>query len=110
MLAAPAAQGWTAADINTMIREWVSVGGNYLPPQPYRPHGLLGVIFKWHGDLSDRPAAAADAQAAAHLAAEQAHTAAYIAELHAPIPAAPAHRAAARAAFVEAERRRKRTW
>ncbi|WP_308187759.1 repa [Mycobacteroides abscessus] len=110
MLAAPAAQGWTAADINTMIREWVSVGGNYLPPQPYRPHGLLGVIFKWHGDLSDRPAAAADAQAAAHRAAEQAHTAAYIAALHAPIPAAPAHRAAARAAFVEAERRRKRTW
>lgn len=110
LLAAPAAHGWSPADINTMIREWVSVGGNYLPPQPYRPHGLLGAIFKWHGDLSDRPAAAADAQAAAHLAAEQAHTAAYIAELHAPIPAAPEHRAAARAAFVEAERRRKRTW
>ncbi len=110
LLAAPAAHGWSAADINTMIREWVSVGGNYLPPQPYRPHGLLGAIFKWHGDLSDRPAAAADAQAAAHLAAEQAHTAAYIAELHAPSPAAPEHRAAARAAFVEAERHRKRTW
>ncbi|WP_236740180.1 repa [Mycobacteroides abscessus] len=110
LLAAPAAHGWNPADINTMIREWVSVGGNYLPPKPYRPHGLLGAILKWHGDLSDRPAAAADAQAAAHLAAEQAHTAAYIAELHAPIPAAPEHRAAARAAFVEAERHRKRTW
>lgn len=110
LLAASAAHGWSPADINTMIREWVSVGGNYLPPQPYRPHGLLGAIFKWHGDLSNRPAAAADAQAVAHLAAEQAHTAAYIVELHAPIPSTPAHRSAARAAFLESERARKRTW
>ncbi|WP_254426222.1 repa [Mycobacteroides abscessus] len=96
LLAAPAAAGWTPADVNTMIREWASVGGNYLPVQPYRPHGLLGTIFKWHGDLSDRPAAAAAAQAAAALAAEQAATAAYIAELHAPIPASAEHRAALR--------------
>lgn len=96
LLAAPAAAGWTPADVNTMIREWASVGGNYLPVEPYRPHGLLGTIFKWHGDLSDRPAALADAQAAAALAAEQAHTAAYIAELRAPIPATAEHRAALR--------------
>lgn len=109
LLAAPAAAGWKPDDINVMIREWASVGGNYLPPEPYRPHGLLGTIFKWHGDLSDRPAALADAQAVAHLAAEQAHTAAYIAELHAPIPATAEHRAAARAAFADAQRARKRT-
>ncbi|SKS82724.1 Uncharacterised protein [Mycobacteroides abscessus subsp. massiliense] len=95
-----------------MIREWASVGGNYLPPQPYRPHGLLATIFKAHGDLSDRPAAAAEAQAAEALAAEQAHTAAYIAECRAPVPATAAQRAAARAEFAQnlrAQRARKRT-
>ncbi|SKH87591.1 plasmid replication protein [Mycobacteroides abscessus subsp. massiliense] len=96
LLAPAAAMGWTPADINMMIREWRNVGGHYLPPQPYRPHGLLGTMFKWHGDLCNRPAAAADAQAAEQLAAEQAHTAAYIAELHAPTPARPEHRAAMR--------------
>lgn len=109
LLAAAAAHGWTAADVNTMIREWASVGGNYLPPQPYRPHGLLATIFKAHGDLSDRPAAAAEAQAAEALAAEQARTAAIVAELRAPVPATAAQRAAARAEFAEAEQARKRT-
>ncbi|WP_078327620.1 repa [Mycobacteroides salmoniphilum] len=109
LLAAPAAHGWEPEDVNVMIREWASVGGNYLPAQPYRPHGLLGAIFKAHGDLANRPAADAQAQAAAHLAAEQAHTAAYIVELHAPIPASAAHRSVARAAFTEAQRARKRS-
>lgn len=92
-----------------MIREWASVGGNYLPPQPYRPHGLLATIFKTHGDLSDRPAAAAEAQAAAHLAAEQAHTATIVAELRAPVPATADQRAAARAEFAATQRARKHT-
>lgn len=109
LLAPAAAHGWTPADVNTIIREWASVGGNYLPPQPYRPHGLLGTIFKWHGDLSDRPAAAADAQAAEALAAEQAHTAALVADLRAPVPATAAQRAAARAQFAATQRAGKRT-
>ncbi|GLE59018.1 hypothetical protein NJBCHELONAE_43290 [Mycobacteroides chelonae] len=73
LLAPAAAMGWTPEDINTMVREWASVGGNYLPPEPYRPHGLLGAIFKWHGDMAYRPAAdaAAQAQAARDAAAEQ---------------------------------------
>ncbi|MFT9634561.1 repa [Mycobacteroides abscessus subsp. abscessus] len=96
ILGAAAAMGWTPADINTMIREWSTVSGNYLPPEPYKPHGLLATIFKAHGDLSNRPAAHAEAQAAEHLAAEQAHTAAYIAELHAPTPARAERRAALR--------------
>lgn len=75
LLAPAAAMGWTPEDINTMIREWRSVGGNYLPPEPYRPHGLLGGIFKWHGDLANRPAAHADAEVAEHLAAEAAYIA-----------------------------------
>ncbi|MBN7314886.1 repa [Mycobacteroides abscessus subsp. abscessus] len=109
LLAAAAAHGWTPADVNTMIREWASVGGNYLPPQPYRPHGLLATIFKAHGDLADRPASAAEAQAAEALAAEQAHTAAIVAELRAPVPATAAQRAAARAEFAATQRARKHT-
>lgn len=110
LLAGPAAHGWEPEDINMMIREWASVGGNYLPAQPYRPHGLLGAILKAHGDLANRPAADARAQVAAHLAAEQAHTAAYIVELNKPTPASAASRRAARAAFAQAERTRKHTW
>ncbi|MBN7438794.1 repa [Mycobacteroides abscessus subsp. abscessus] len=104
LLAPAAAHGWTPADVNTMIAEWASVGGNYLPPAPYRPMGLLGAIFKAHGDLLDRPAAAAEAQAAEALAAEQAHTAAIVAELRAPVPATAAQRAAARAQFAATQR------
>lgn len=96
LLAAPAAMGWTAEDINTMIREWANVGGNYLPPEPYRPHGLLGAIFKAHGDLSDRPAAHAQAQAAEQRAIEAAHIVARRAEAAAARPATAEHRAALR--------------
>ncbi|MFT9701639.1 hypothetical protein [Mycobacteroides abscessus] len=88
--------GWTAEDINTMIREWANVGGNYLPPEPYRPHGLLGAIFKAHGDLSDRPAAHAQAQAAEQRAIEAAHIVARRAEAAAARPATAEHRAALR--------------
>ncbi|SHQ67166.1 Uncharacterised protein [Mycobacteroides abscessus subsp. abscessus] len=79
-----------------MIREWVTVGGNYLPPEPYRPHGLLGAIFTAHGDLTNRPAAAAQAQAAAQHAADMA---AMDARRHAAAVACPAsaeHRAVLR--------------
>lgn len=96
LLAPAAAAGWTPEDINTMIREWASVGGNYLPPEPYRPHGLLGAIFKAHGDLANRPAADAQAQLAAHLAAEAAAVAERRAEAAAATPASAEHRAALR--------------
>lgn len=97
LLANPAAHGWEPEDINVMIREWVSVGGNYLPTEPYRPHGLLGAIFKAHGDLVYRPAADARAQAAALHAANLAAMAARRAEAAAAQPASAEHRAAMRA-------------
>lgn len=99
LLAAPAAADWTPEDINTMIREWASVGGNYLPPEPYRPHGLLGAIFKAHGDLANRPAAHAQAQAAEQRAAESAHIAARRAAASAARPANAEHRAALRTSW-----------
>ncbi|MBN7459183.1 repa [Mycobacteroides abscessus subsp. abscessus] len=99
LLAAPAAADWTPEDINTMIREWASVGGNYLPPEPYRPHGLLGAIFKAYGDLANRPAAHAQAQAAEQRAAESAHIAARRAAASAARPANAEHRAALRTSW-----------
>lgn len=99
LLAKPAAHGWTAEDINVMIREWVTVGGNYLPPEPYRPHGLLGAIFKQYAadqGLEHRPAAAAQAQAAAVHAADLAamHTRRQVAAT--AQPATAEHRTALR--------------
>ncbi|SKL10445.1 Uncharacterised protein [Mycobacteroides abscessus subsp. massiliense] len=88
--------GWTPEDINTMIREWRTVGCNYLPAEPYRPHGLLGAIFKAHGDLANRPAADAAAQAAAARATETARIEARRAEVVAARPASAEHRAALR--------------
>lgn len=82
-LAAPAAHGWTPDDLNTVIREWGTVGANYLPAEPHKPIGLLYTILAWHGDLVNRPAAAA-AQ-----------------------PACAEHRAVLRAQFAAEQRRRK---
>lgn len=96
LLAPAATMGWTPEDINTMIREWVNVGGNYLPAEPYRPHGLLGAIFKWHGDLANRPAAHAQAHEAALRAAEAAQITQRRAEADAATPASEATRAALR--------------
>lgn len=96
LLAPAAAMGWTPEDINTMIREWGSVGGHYLPNDPYRPHGLLGAIFKAHGDLANRPAADAQAQAAQLRAAEAAQITQRRAEAAAATPASAQTRAALR--------------
>lgn len=109
LLAPAASMGWTPEDINTMIREWKTVGGNYLPTEPYRPHGLLGAIFKAHGDLANRPAAAAQAQAAAQHAADLAAMDVRRAIAAAAVPASAEHRATVRAEFTEAQRHRKRT-
>lgn len=66
LLSRPAAHGWTPSDINQAIREWRSVGGNYLPEAPHRPIGLLGSVLRWHG--IDPPGAAERARSA-HAAA-----------------------------------------
>ncbi|SKZ79058.1 hypothetical protein [Mycobacteroides abscessus] len=93
--------------MNTVIREWSSVGANYLPADPHKPIGLLYTILAWHGDLQNRPAAAAAAQIAAEHAAD-------LAALHArrqaaadARPAAAEHRAAVRAQFAADQRSRK---
>ncbi|SLI19317.1 plasmid replication protein [Mycobacteroides abscessus subsp. abscessus] len=109
ILAPAAAMGWTPADINTMIREWSTVSGNYLPPEPYKPHGLLATIFKAHGDLTNRPAAHADAQAAEHLAAEAAYIGQRRQAAATATPAGDSTRAAARALFIQNEQARKRS-
>lgn len=62
LLAGPAAHGWTPTDINQAIREWKTVGANYLPETPHRPIGLLGAILRWHG--LEPPGAAERARAA----------------------------------------------
>jgi len=62
VLAGPARHGWTPADINQAIREWRTVGANYLPETPHRPIGLLGAIVRWHG--VEPPGAAERARAA----------------------------------------------
>lgn len=106
-LAAPAAHSWTPEDVNTVIREWSSVGANYLPPDPHKPIGLLYTILAWHGDLQNRPAAAAAAQIAAEHAAD---LAAMDARRHAAAQARSAsaeHRAVLRAQFAADQRRRK---
>ncbi|MFV8287956.1 hypothetical protein ACNQPY_26265 [Mycobacteroides abscessus] len=95
LLAKPAAYGWTGEDINVMIREWVTVGGNYLPPEPYRPHGLLGAIFTQYAadqGLEHRPASAAQAQADAQHVADLAAIEARRQEADAAIPASAEHR------------------
>lgn len=65
-LAGPAAHGWTPDDINQAIREWRTVGANYLPERPHRPIGLLNVILHWNGT---EPPGAADRARAAETAA-----------------------------------------
>ncbi|WP_236740538.1 hypothetical protein [Mycobacteroides abscessus] len=93
--------------MNTVIREWSSVGANYLPADPHKPIGLLYTILAWHGDLQNRPAAAAAAQIAAEHAAD---LAAMEARRHAAAQARPAsaeHRAGLRAQFAADQCRRK---
>lgn len=109
ILGPAAAEGWTPADINTMIREWSTVSANYLPPEPYKPHGLLATIFKAHGDLTNRPAAHADAQAAEHRAAEAAYIAQRRHDAATATPARASTRAAARELFIQSEQARKRS-
>ncbi len=106
-LAAPAAHGWTPDDLNTVIREWGTVGANYLPAEPHKPIGLLYTILAWHGDLVNRPAAAAAAQIAAVHAADLAAMDVRRQAAAAAQPACAEHRAVLRAQFAADQRRRK---
>lgn len=58
--------GWEAADINALITEWQLA--NWLPPNPYRPIGLLRAILATHTNWSDRPADVDRAREAAEAA------------------------------------------
>lgn len=110
VLAGPAAHGWTPADLNMAIYEWVHVGGNWCPPSPYKPIGLMATVIAWHGALDDPPAAADRAREAAERAADQAAAEARRAENAAKdaVKATDAQRAAAKRSFAEAERKRRR--
>lgn len=109
LLAGPAAHGWTPADLNMALHEWVHVGGNWLPPAPYRPIGLMATVIAWHGELADPPAAAERAREAAERAAEREAVAKLRADNAAKdaTKATPEHRAAVREAFAEHQRRRR---
>ncbi|MEE3755385.1 helix-turn-helix domain-containing protein [Mycobacterium intracellulare] len=78
LLAAPAAHGWSARDLNALIADWAGVTGNRIPDNPHKPIGLLGAMLAWHGrdNLDARPAALDEAREAAAAAAHRAHLAA----------------------------------
>lgn len=78
MLAAPAAAGWTPADLTALVRDWLGTG-HWVPDTPARPIALLGTMLAWHtshNSLEDRPAALDEAREAAARAAEHARVAA----------------------------------
>lgn len=121
MLAAPAAAGWTPADLTALVRDWLGTG-HWVPDTPARPIALLGTMLAWHSShnsLDDRPAALDEAREAEELAAarrrvrDQFRARDEYAAARATAQAAldgPGH-AAARQAVAEAVRRaaRKRT-
>lgn len=51
-----AAAGWTARDLNQLIREWVTVTGQWVHRSPDNPQKLLATILKSHGDYDSPPA------------------------------------------------------
>ena len=70
ILAAPAREGWTAEDLNGAVSDWL-IGGHRISDSPPRPIGLLGAIlaaYTAHNELSVRPTAYAEAEAAAEAA------------------------------------------
>lgn len=79
VLARPAQHGWTARDVNQLIRDWVG-SGNWLPDSPHKPIGLLGKMLAWHGNFDDRPAAADIAREQAELAVARARIEQQLAE------------------------------
>jgi hypothetical protein len=78
ILAGPARHGWTPRDVNTLIRDWVGTG-HWLPEDPHKPIGLLGVMLAAHTDLADRPSAYEVARELEELEQARARTAAQLA-------------------------------
>jgi hypothetical protein len=112
VLAGPARHGWTARDVNQLIRDWIGVG-HWMPAAPHKPIGLLRAIVAWHANLEERPAALDEAREAAELAARRARVTAQLEERAAAHRARAIGRAAlnsaghaaARAVAAEAARR-----
>ena len=71
-------------DLNQLVTDWVGVH-RWVPDDLYKPIGLLGAMLAWHGDLTDRSAAADMAREAQELAAARAR-------INAKPPTAPAPR------------------
>lgn len=58
-LSAVAAHGWTAEDLNQLLKDWERTGGHWMPAEPYKPIGLVCAAIGWHqrnNSLDDRPA------------------------------------------------------
>ena len=79
VLTGAAHHGWSARDINQLIRDWIGTG-HWMPAAPHKPIGLLGAILAWHDNLEERPAALDEAREAADRAADRARIAAQIAD------------------------------
>ncbi len=75
VLRRPAHAGWTAEDLNQLLRDHVSLGG-WIAAFPRKPILLIAWLLKRHGDLEDRPAAADMAREAEFRAAAAARRAA----------------------------------
>jgi len=69
VLAKPARHGWTAADLNQLVTEYLRAGGRITDPR--KPISVLAFILGRHGDLGDRPAYYIELQAAEALNAER---------------------------------------
>ena len=116
VLAVPAAHGWTAHDLNQLIRDWVGTG-HWMPSRPHKPIGLLGAILAWHDNPQERPAVYEEAREAADRAAHRRRIAEQFAERERHQRAreaaraeidGPGHRAARQVLAQIAERRRRR--
>jgi hypothetical protein len=60
ILTAVAAHGWSADDLNQLLRDWERTGGHWMPAEPYKPIGLVCAAIGWHqrsNSLDDRPSA-----------------------------------------------------
>jgi hypothetical protein len=79
VLTGAAQHGWSARDVNQLIRDWVGAG-HRLPDRPHKPIGLLGAMLAWHHNLDERPAAIDEARERAELAAARARITAQLAE------------------------------
>jgi len=69
VLAEPARHGWTAADLNQLVTDYLRGGGRITDPR--KPISVLAFVLGRHSDLDDRPAYYIELQAAEALAHER---------------------------------------